>query len=124
MFQPHAIIVPERRIPNPIFIAALISVDKILRLDFDISLPEQTYFDQALAKLPEQTIAFGKPIGLTINYAADRAVRFDLKGNAFEVFSEAVRLGKASFFIPPSEENVFVEIGEALGLQPSITSTT
>jgi hypothetical protein len=118
-FRPHAIIVPERHIPSPIFAVALIGIEKILRLDIDTSLPEQTYFDQALAKLPDQTIAFGKPIGLTINYAADRAVRFDLKGDVIEVLSEAVRLGEASLFIPPSEEDVSLEIGEALGLRSS-----
>jgi hypothetical protein len=118
-FRPHAVIIPERRIPNPIFVAALIGVENILRLDVDISLPEHTYFDQAMKKLPEQTIAFGKPIGLTINYAADRAVRYDLKGNVIEKLSEAVRFGEATFFISPSEEDVSIKVGEALGLRSS-----
>jgi hypothetical protein len=108
-FRAHAIIIPERRIPSPIIVAGLYGVEKILRLDFDISLPEETYFN----------IGFGKPIGLTINYAADRAVRFDLEGNVIEAFSEAVRLGEASFFIPPSEEDVSFKIGNALGLRSS-----
>jgi hypothetical protein len=72
-----------------------------------------------MEKLPEKTIAFGKPIGLTINYAVDQAVRFDLKGNVIEVFSEAVRFGEASLRILPNEEDVSVEIGEALGLESS-----
>ena len=42
-------------------------------MELDTALPEQTYVHQALAKLPEQTIAFGRPIGVTVNYAADRA---------------------------------------------------
>ncbi len=62
-FQPHAIIVTERSVPSPIFVAALIGVEKILRIEFDTSLPEETYFHQAVAKLPEQTIAFGRPMG-------------------------------------------------------------
>jgi len=32
-FRPHAIIVTERSIPSPIFVAALIGVEKILRID-------------------------------------------------------------------------------------------
>ena len=54
-FQPHAIIATERTVPSPIFVAALIGVEKILRIDFDTSFPEETYVHQALAKLPEQT---------------------------------------------------------------------
>ena len=79
-FRAHAIILTERSVPSPIFVAALIGVEKILRIDFDTSLPEETYVHQALEQIPEQTIAFGRPIGVTINYAPDRAVRYDLKG--------------------------------------------
>jgi hypothetical protein len=68
-FQPHAIIATDRSVPSPIFVAALIGVEKILRIDFDTWLPEESYVHQALAQLPEQTIAFGRPIGVTVNYA-------------------------------------------------------
>jgi hypothetical protein len=60
VFRPHAIIATDRSLPGPIFVAALVGVEKILRIDFDTSLPEETYVHQALAKLPEQTIAFGR----------------------------------------------------------------
>jgi len=116
-FQPHAIIVTERSIPSPIFVAALIGVEKILRIDFNLSLPEETYVHQALAQIPEQTIAFGKPIGVTVNYAPDRAVRCDLKGNPIETFTSAVQCGKASFTIPRSKKDMSVRIGKALGLR-------
>ena len=46
-FQPHAIIATERSVPSPIFVAALIGVEKILRIDFDTSLPEETYVYQS-----------------------------------------------------------------------------
>ena len=116
-FRPHAIIVTERSIPSPIFVAALIGVERILRIELDSSLPEQTYVQQALAKLPEQTIAFGRPIGVTVNYALDRAVRYDLKGNSIETLAEAVRCGKAYLTIPPSKKDMSVRIGKALGLR-------
>ena len=74
-FRPHAIIVTDRPVPSPIFVAALIGVEKILRIDFDTSLPEATFVQQALAKLPEQTIAFGRPTGVTVTMR--RIVRFD-----------------------------------------------
>jgi hypothetical protein len=41
----------ERSIPSPILVAAMVGVEKILRIDFDPSLPEGTYVRQALAKL-------------------------------------------------------------------------
>ncbi len=102
-FRPHAIIATDRSVPSPIFVAALIGVERILRIELDTSLPEQTYVHQALAKLPEQTIAFGRPIGVTINYAADRAVRYDLKGDPIETLARAVRCGEASLIVPLTE---------------------
>ena len=116
-FRPHAIIATDRSVPSPIFVAALIGVEKILRIDFDTSLPEETYVQQALAKLPEQTIAFGRPTGVTVNYAPDRAVRYDLKGDPIETLTEAVRCGKAYLTVPPSKKDMSVRIGKALGLR-------
>ena len=101
VFRPHAIIATDRSVPSPIFVAALIGVEKILRIDFDTSLPEETFVQQALAKLPEQTIAFGRPIGVTVNYAPDRAVRYDLKGDPIETLAEAIRCGKAYLNVLP-----------------------
>jgi uncharacterized protein (UPF0254 family) len=34
-FRPHAIILTERTVPSPIFVAALIGVEKLLRIDLD-----------------------------------------------------------------------------------------
>jgi hypothetical protein len=75
-FRPHAIIATERSIPSPIFVAALIGVERILRINFDTSLPEETFVRQVLAKTPAHTIAFGRPIGVMINFSPDRAVRY------------------------------------------------
>jgi hypothetical protein len=94
-FQPHAIIATERRIPQPIFVAAFVGVEKILRIDIDTTRPEKTFVRQALKKVPKHTIAFGKSIGVTVNYSPDRAVRYDLKGKTVETLSQAVRCGKA-----------------------------
>ena len=116
-FRPHAIILTERSVPSPIFVAALIGVEKILRIDFDTSLPEETYVHQALAQIPEQTIAFGRPFGVTINYAPDRAVRYDLKGEPIETLNEAIRCGRAFFTAPPSEKDMSAGIGKALGMR-------
>jgi hypothetical protein len=93
-FRPHAIIATDRSVPSPIFVAALVGVEKILQIDFDTSLPKETYVQRALAKLPEQTIAFGRPVGVTINYAPDRAVRYDLKGDLSKLSPRQSKLAK------------------------------
>lgn len=116
-FRPHAIIATDRSVPSPIFVAALIGVEKILRIDLDTSLPEETFVHQALAKVPDQTAAFGRPIGVTINYSPDRAVRYDLNGNPLETLAEAIRCREASLIVPPSKKDVSVRIGKALGLR-------
>ena len=90
----------DRSVPSPIFVAAIVGVEKILRIELDTSLPEETYVHQALAKLPEQTIAFGRPIGVTANFSPDRAVRYDLKGDPIETLAKAVRCGEASLIVP------------------------
>ena len=117
VFRPHAIIATDRSVPSPIFVAALIGVEKILRIDFDASLPEETYVRQALAKLPEQTIAFGKPVGVTVNYAPDRAVRYDLNGDAIQTLTAAVQCGKAYLVVPPDKKDMSLRIGKAFGLR-------
>jgi len=117
VFRPHAIILTKTSVPSPIFVAALTGVETILRIDFDTSLPEETYVHQALAQIPEQTIAFGRPTGVTINYAPDRAVRYDLKGDPIETLNEAIRCGRAFFTVLRSEKDMSVRIGKALGLR-------
>jgi hypothetical protein len=34
-FRPHAIILTERKVPSPIFVVAMIGVEKLLRIDLD-----------------------------------------------------------------------------------------
>jgi hypothetical protein len=42
---------------------------------------------------------FGKTIGFIVNYAPDRAVRFDLDGNPVERFDRAYIPGQVEVFI-------------------------
>jgi hypothetical protein len=105
-FRPHGIIVTERQIPQPIFVAALIGVDVLLRLDFDLASAPATFVGQALDGLRHRLArwhgclpAFGRATGLIINYSPDRAIRFDLEGKALENFDRAYRPGVAQFAI-------------------------
>jgi hypothetical protein len=111
-FNPHAIILTERTVPSPIFVAALIGVEKLLRIDLDLPQGPVSFVRQVLDRLPEGVPAFGKPIGFVINYSPDNAVRFDPNGRPVAILDEAVRPGTAVLLrlggrpIPP----------EALGL--------
>jgi hypothetical protein len=90
-FCPHAIILTERTVPSPIFVAAIIGVEKLLRIDLDLTQRPVSFVRQVLDRLPEGVIAFGKPIGFVINYSPDQAVRFDRNGQPIEILDKAVR---------------------------------
>jgi hypothetical protein len=94
-FRPHAIILTERTVPSPIFVAAMIGVEKLLRIDLDATQGPVSFVRQVLDRLPEGVPAFGKPIGFVINYSPDKAIRFDLKGQPIAVLDKAVRPGTA-----------------------------
>lgn len=100
-FAPHAIILTERHVPQPIFPVALFGADRFLRIDLDTGRHRKTYVAQALAglaeKAPEGKVAcFGRVIGFVINYAPDRAVRFAPDGQAQALLSAAYRVGHAT----------------------------
>jgi hypothetical protein len=119
-FKPHAIILTDRRIPQPIFVAALIGVDELLRIDFPPLASPEMYPDLAIEgirlKLARwhrdfnrrkglgsyQLPAFGRPVGFVVNYSPDQATSFDLGGNVVEVLSKAHRLGHATLHLKGS----------------------
>jgi hypothetical protein len=94
-FRPHAIILTEKTVPSPIFVAALIGVEKLLRIDLDATQGPVSFVRQVLDRLPEGVPAFGKPIGFVINYSPDQAVRFDRNGQPIAILDKAVRPGTA-----------------------------
>jgi hypothetical protein len=105
-FSPHAIIITERSRPEPIFVAAFIGVDVLLRIDFDLTADPLTFVKQSLDGLRKKLArwhgslpAFGRPVGFIVNYSPDCAVRFDLEGNPVELFDKACRLGEATLSI-------------------------
>jgi hypothetical protein len=100
-FQPHAIILTERTRPEPVFVAAIIGAERLLRVDFDLDREGESYVKKSLewvehrlAKWNGTFPAFGRPTGLIVNYAPNFAVRFDLRGAPQEIFGEAYRIGQ------------------------------
>ncbi|MFZ3325669.1 MAG: hypothetical protein WA231_07145 [Methylocella sp.] len=94
-FCPHAIILTERTVPSPIFVAAIIGVEKLLRIDLDATQGPVRFVRQVLDRLPEGVPAFGKTAGFVINYSPDKAVRFDSNGQPIAILDKAVRPGTA-----------------------------
>ena len=100
-FQAHAIILTERTRPAPVFVAAIIGAERLLRVNFDLDGERESYvkkslegFERRLAKWNGTIPAFGRPTGLIVNYAPNFAVRFDLRGTPEEIFGEAYRIGQ------------------------------
>jgi hypothetical protein len=52
-FCPHGIILTERTVPSPIFVAAIIGVEKLLRIDLDATQGPVSLVRQVLDRLPE-----------------------------------------------------------------------
>jgi hypothetical protein len=94
-FCPHAIILTERSVPSPIFVAAIIGVEKLLQIDLDATQGPVSFVRQVLDRLPERVPAFGNPIGFVINYSPDKAVRFDRNGQPIAILDKAICPGTA-----------------------------
>ena len=63
-FRPHAIILTERTVPSPIFVAAIIGVEKLLRIDLDPTQGPVSFVRQALDRLPEWFSRLANLLGL------------------------------------------------------------
>ena len=63
-FRPHAIILTERTVPSPMFVAAIVGVEKLFRIDLDPTQAPVSFVRQALDRLPEGVIGFGKTVRL------------------------------------------------------------
>lgn len=102
-FVPHAIIVTERSIPWPVHIAAVLGIERLLRVDFDPLSDPATFVEQGLRGLREKTErdgtvpTFGNAVGLVVNYSPDCAEQFDLNGQSVGRLEAARRLGASSF---------------------------
>ncbi len=98
-FKPHALITTANSIPQPIVVAAILGVERLLRIDFDLAASPITFAIQVregvcqmLARWKSRTIpAFGAATGFVVNYSPDRAVAYDLDGTPIQEFVEAQR---------------------------------
>jgi hypothetical protein len=75
-------------VPSPIFVATIIGVEKLLRIDLYATQGPVSFMGQVLDRLPEEVPAFGKTVGFVIKYSPDKAVTFDPNGRCFVHVSE------------------------------------
>lgn len=108
VFRPHSIILTNRSRPEPIFVAAIFGVDRILRLELVPGSSPVSFLDQSLKGLENRLRefksdvlpAFGRPTGVAVNYSEVSSVTFDLQGNPLRVFDHIIEPG-----------NVFLSMG-------------
>lgn len=81
------------------FVAAVIGVERLLRVDFDPTARPISFamlavaaVKQRLAQWHSATLpAFGRPLAVVVNYAPDLAVKFDLDATPRHVLDQAYR---------------------------------
>jgi hypothetical protein len=108
-FEPHAIILTERRIPRPMFLAAVIGVERLLRIDFNANAKPASFVSLAVEGVKQKRAqwgsnggalpGYGAPTGIIVNYAPDWAVKFDLAGVPQEAFAAAYRVGQVQLLL-------------------------
>ena len=108
-FEPHAIILTERRIPRPMFLAAVIGVERLLRIDFNANAKPVSFVSLAVEGVKQKRAqwgsnggalpGYGAPTGIIVNYAPDWAVKFDLAGVPQEAFAAAYRVGQVQLLL-------------------------
>ena len=110
-FVPHAIVETEHSRPTSIMQAGIYGVANIKRISLDTTQDEHTFVEQARDGLKAKherwrtdrcegrLPAFGKPTALVVNYAPDRAIRYDLAGNEIERLNQPLELGYAAITI-------------------------
>jgi hypothetical protein len=99
-FTPYAVILTERSRPTQVTLAVLLNVPKLLIIPLDASKPRTTFIHQALREMRKRLARFettdiipffGKVTGIVVNYGQNRAVRFDVSGQAIELLPHAVQ---------------------------------
>jgi len=120
-FRPHAVILTERTIPQPMFIAAVIGAERLLRVEFEPSVKPVHFVklalhgvNQRLAEWRHPLPGYGRPTGIIVNYSPDCGVRFDLEGTPRETFDEAYRIGQVQLLlkgrpVPPLVSQVLAQ---------------
>ena len=90
-------------------LAAVIGVERLLRIDFNANARPVSFVSLAVEGVKQKKTqwdsnggalpGYGAPTGIVVNYAPDRAVRFDLAGVPQEAFAAVYRLEQVQLLL-------------------------
>jgi hypothetical protein len=103
-FIPYAVIETANWPPTSVMTIWAIGAANLKRIDFDLSQPEDTYIDQALAGLQakldrwggRELPSFGRPVSIIINLQQNRGIRIELDGSIVDYLDWEMTIGSAS----------------------------
>ena len=95
-FRPHAVVLCERSVPNPIFAYALMGAQSHVIPMPDGASPV-SFAGRALHRLPDLIAGLGNTRGFVVNYTPENAVEFDREGNPVRTLERAERGGSVGF---------------------------
>ena len=106
-FIPYAVIETANWPPTSLLTIWALGAATLKRIDFDLSKPEDTFIDQALAGLQakldrfgsKEIPSFGRPISVIINLGTNRGIRIGLDGLIIDRIDWEMTLGQASVTI-------------------------
>ncbi|CAO4147708.1 hypothetical protein LPLAFNJD_LOCUS2512 [Methylorubrum aminovorans] len=103
-FIPYAVIETANWPPTSLMTIWAIGAANLKRIDLDLSQPENTFIDQALAGLQDkldrwggkELPSFGRPVSIIINLEQNRGIRIDLDGTILDKLDWTMTIGSAS----------------------------
>ncbi|UGB26068.1 hypothetical protein LPC10_24925 [Methylorubrum sp. B1-46] len=103
-FIPYAVIETANWPPTSLMTIWALGAANLKRIDLDLSQPEDTFIDQALAGLQvkldrfggKEIPSFGRPVSIVINLAPKKGIRIGLDGTILEKLDWTMTIGTAS----------------------------
>ena len=103
-FIPYAVIETANWPPTSLLTIWAIGASNLKRIDLDLSHPEDTFIDQALAGLQakldryggKELPSFGRPVSIVINLEPNRGIRIGLDGTIIDKLDWTMTIGSAS----------------------------
>lgn len=103
-FIPYAVIETANWPPTSLMTIWALGAANLKRIDLDLSQPEDTFIDQALAGLQvkldrfggKEIPSFGRPVSIVINLAPKKGIRIGLDGTILEKLDWTMTIGTAA----------------------------
>lgn len=103
-FIPYAVIETANWPPTSLMTIWAIGAANLKRIDLDLSQPEDTFIDQALAGLQakldryggKELPSFGRPVSIVTNLEPNRGIRIGLDGTILDKLDWMMTIGSAS----------------------------